>query len=288
MEERILDVSIDGLKELGRGATSHVYQLDEDKIIKVFYPWMKKEDILREKTSSRTAFIKGVPSAITYHLARVGDSYGVIYELIDADTLAGTISKTPDQLDAYAEKAAGMLLGLHHTYYEKGELADIRDNWWGLCEKGLARFLSAEEKEKIRTMICDAPERNTFIHGDFHPLNIMVRKEELLLIDVGDASLGYPIFDLASVYMACMLLPRQSKAEHVKDLSLSADQWERFWMTFLATYQKDADAEPELTESRIRSYALLRMCMTRSMIPGMSDEEKLSSMRQALDEIMNA
>ena len=44
------------------------------------------------------------------------------------------------------------------------------------------------------------PERKTLIHGDCHFKNIMVQRDELLLIDMDTLSVGYPIFELAALY----------------------------------------------------------------------------------------
>ena len=43
------------------------------------------------------------------------------------------------------------------------------------------------------------PERDTFVHGDVHSNNIMVEGGHLVLIDMGAARCGHPIFDLMSV-----------------------------------------------------------------------------------------
>ena len=286
--EHILDISIDGLKELGRGATSIVYQLDDEKIIKVYYPWMKREDIEKERNSSRSAFIKGIPTAITFHLARVGDSFGVIYELVDADTLAGAMGREPGQMEHYAREAAGILGKLHHTVYNKGELPDTRDSWWKLYEMGLNRFLSDEEGNRIHEMIYGLPERNTFIHGDYHAFNIMVRNGELILIDVGDASAGDPVLDLACTYMACMILPEQSKLKHTMNLVLSPEEWKQFWRVFFDRYMEleEMESGKDLYEKKIERFALLRMSITRALIPGMTDDEKKESIRLLIDRVL--
>ena len=268
-------VSIDGLEEIGRGATSRVFKLDEDKIIKVFHPWIQREEIERERSASRRAFIKGVPTAITYHLVKAGEGYGIIYELIDADTLAMAMYKDRDHLKEYATKAAGMLRTLHATEYEKGQLPDTRDVWCNMFDMALNRFLTEEQRMSLKSFIRSLPERHTFIHGDFHALNIMVRRGELILIDVGDASLGDPVLDLAGTYMASVIVASQSVAEHTKKLLLSAEEWQEFWDAFLMAYLKTEDPKALSKETeRIAYFALIRQAATCALLPGMEDEEK--------------
>lgn len=288
MKNSIMELSTDGLREIGRGATSRVYQLDEDKIIKVYHAGMKPEEIERERSVSRRAFIKGVPTAITYHMARVGDSYGVIYELIDADTLAETIRREPGRLEEFAVKTAEVLQQLHHTEYERGELPDARDTWWKLFQMGLGSSLNETDTGKIHDMIYGIPEKHTFIHGDFHAFNIMVRKGELLLIDVGDSSLGDPVFDMASIYMAYRILPTNSMSEHAKDLLLTKEQWEQFWILFFDAYiQGENKAKKEEMENTIEKFAMLRLAMTRMMIPGVPEAEKFKSLQPVLERLLH-
>ncbi|MBR1635806.1 MAG: phosphotransferase [Lachnospiraceae bacterium] len=287
MTGELKSVSVDGLKEIGRGMTSRVYQLDEDKIIKVFYPGRTVEEIEEERSASRRAFIKGVPTAITYQLVRVDDSYGIIYELIEADTLAGTIHKSPEKLESYAKKAADVLIGLHHTEYAKGELPDTREVWLHLCEIGLVNYLSGEEWKRLRDFLMGLPERNTFIHGDFHALNIMVRNDELILIDVGDASLGHPVLDLASVYMACVLLPKKATSEQQKSVMImTADEWQAFWNAFIRAYLKTDDAKVlREAETQIKRFATLRMCITHALLPGRNKEQKAEYIKPKIEQL---
>ena len=39
------------------------------------------------------------------------------------------------------------------------------------------------------------PDCSTLIHGDYHANNILVADDELIMIDMGDVSVGHPIFD---------------------------------------------------------------------------------------------
>lgn len=286
MEKELKTVSIDGLEEIGRGMTSRVYKLDEDKVIKVFYPGIAADEIEAERIASRLAFIKDIPVPITYQLVRVSDGYGIIYELVEADTLAGTIGKAPELLSEYAIKAAKLLQKLHNTKYAEGELPDIRQAWWHLCTIGLNKFISDEESEKLQKFLFSLPTRNTFIHGDYHAFNILVRSNELILIDVGDASLGHPIFDLASVYMANILIPEGASEERRKQLILSPEQFACFFDVFISTYfDGDDDKKNRITEV-IKRLAALRLCITHALIPGKDDDERIAFIRPKMEKLL--
>ena len=64
----------------------------------------------------------------------------------------------------------------------------------------IEEWLPKDAYEKLVKMFNAIPERKTLIHGDCHFKNIMVQKDELLLIDMDTLSVGYPIFELAAIY----------------------------------------------------------------------------------------
>ena len=49
-------------------------------------------------------------------------------------------------------------------------------------------------------MLFRSEDRKTFVHGDCHFKNIMVQKDELILIDMDTLSVGHPIFEFAALY----------------------------------------------------------------------------------------
>ena len=53
-------------------------------------------------------------------------------------------------------------------------------------------------------MIEALPKRNTVLHGDYHSNNILIQNGEPLLIDLDTLCMGHPIFELGSMYNACM------------------------------------------------------------------------------------
>ena len=110
-----------------------------------------------------------------------------------------------------------------------------------------------------RKVIDDIPPRNTFIHGDFHPGNIMVTSDdEFLLIDMGDASVGDPIIDLMGSYQIMRIAAsRPGGAERY--MSLGMEQANRVWETFVREYYGISDSEQQAAiERKLRYYVILR------------------------------
>lgn len=252
------NINIEGLQLIGRGANGSVYRLDEDKIIKI-YNNSSLERIEREKDAARKALIHDIPTAISYQIAEIGDKYGIIYECIEGDTLGQFIEKNPDQLNDAAKQMSELLKKLHSTTIESGILPDARINlrvWADIAEK--SGYYSQEVITKLRNLIDSIPYRNTFVHGDFHPGNIMISNGELLLIDMTDASVGNPLVDLLGSYQIMKLVAQRPGGAN-RYSGLSNEKSNFLWDIFIQEYTGITNKEELIAlERRLKFYALIR------------------------------
>ena len=53
-------------------------------------------------------------------------------------------------------------------------------------------------------------DADTIIHGDFHPGNLMLHNDELLIIDVPDLKSGSPLYDLYTVFRDMISAPQNT------------------------------------------------------------------------------
>ena len=113
--------------------------------------------------------------------------------------------------------------------------------------------------QRVYDLIDSIPLRNTFIHGDFHPGNIMVQNDELILIDRGDASVGHPVIDLLGTYQLMSLTPKKNPNVAMRYLGMTTEEAVKMWNMFIRDYlgTDDDKAVAELEES-LKSYALIR------------------------------
>jgi uncharacterized protein (TIGR02172 family) len=259
--KQLRNQSLSGLKHIGAGAFGRVYRLDAERVIKVYAPEVNPLDkIERERTSARQAFIHGIPSAIPFEVVRVGKEHGIIYELVDARTLGEAVTLEPDRLDEYAMRMADLLKQLHGTHFDQGQLPDARDIFRGWVDVAERSGLYAPRTIKLlRQFVDDFGAADTFVHGDFHPANIMVMPDdELLLIDMGDASMGSPDIDLAGMFHVLRIAARRpGGAERLTGMSQEA--LDRLWDTFVRHYY-DVESKDEVTaiEHRLKTLALPR------------------------------
>ena len=255
------ELSLEGLRQIGAGAFGRVYRLDAERVVKVYAPEVNPLDkIERERTAARQAFIHGVPSAIPFETVRIGREHGIVYELVDARTLGEAVTEEPDRLDEYATRMTQLLSQLHGTHFEDGQLPDARGIFQGWVDVAERSGLYAPRTiELLRRFVDGFGAADTFVHGDFHPANIMVMPDdELLLIDMGDASMGSPKIDLAGTFHVLRIAARRpGGAERL--CGMSSEALERLWATFVRRYfGVESLADIESIESQLRVLALPR------------------------------
>ncbi|MBQ9346906.1 MAG: phosphotransferase [Oscillibacter sp.] len=211
VHKKLREISVEGCEKLGEGGNGAVYRLDEDKIVKIYKPWMEQKAIDRERSFAKTAFVNGIPSVIAYDTVRVGDCLGVVFELLRSDTLGHAMRDNPEKLEAYVDQHVALAKVLHSTHIHAGGFTRIQELAHGLAEN-LGRWCSAEEIALLHRIIDAIPEADTVIHNDLHPGNIMMQDGELVLIDMSEITLGPPIIDLMSTYRA-MIVGSQKQPE---------------------------------------------------------------------------
>ena len=261
VKRKLSEISIDNAELLGAGANGRVYRLDQERIVKVFNSTSNPpEKISREQESARQAFIHGIPSAIPFEIVRVGDELGMIYELITARTLGSMVHSDPKKLEKYAIEMSALMKKLHSTKMDEGTMPDARlalRLWADIASK--SDFYSRDDMQRIYELIDSVPVRETFIHGDFHPGNIMVSEGELILIDMGDASVGHPVIDLLGTYQLMSLAPKKNAGAAMRYLGMTAEESVRMWDVFIRDYLGTEDENIiTKTEESLKSLSLIR------------------------------
>ena len=294
VRKRLREVSTEGCPVIGEGHFSTVYRLDTETIIKVFNKIpITLEKIQHDQKTAREAFLLGIPTAISYDVVKSGGHYGIVYEMVNADTMNGTISKHPELRDELYRKAGTLLRQLHHTEFKPGILPDIMTDWRGtittMQEHGI---ISAAEAASLNRMLDRIPSRNTFIHYDFHGSNILVQDNELVLIDVGDASLGYPAVDLACVYFFAELLPPvlALAGKTLQDImSVPVEVMAAYWRGMTSAYFGTTDpAKLKGYYEAVRPYGAFRAlnAQVNSALTGNKFDKMMPVIQKSLDLVM--
>lgn len=242
VEKAFKTVSIEGCKEIGRGAKSTLYSLTPDTAIKVYKDPNSLAIIQRERELARTAFILGIPTAISFDVVKVGETYGSVFELLNAESYSRLIAENPDHLEEYVKEFASILQKIHETVVDTKKIPDEKN----LIRKWLnesSEVLGPELSSKISALIEAVPDTHTMIHGDYHTNNIMKQGEETMLIDMDTLSHGHPVFELANVRISYINFSEFDPHMTENFYGFSCDIAHRFWNLFLPLYLNSDDAD---------------------------------------------
>ena len=270
VKKALREIAIDEDKLLARGSVGTVYKLREDMIIKVFHSGVSFDMVRREREYAKSVFLAGIPTVISYDIVKVNDRYGIVYEMADADTFSAYLSAHMDRFDDLAGKYAGLLKQINRTSFAPGRFPAAKELYRQYVEQ--SGFLSAEEKETLYRLIDAVPERTTLLHGDFHANNIMLHENELTLIDLGDATLGHPVFDLASMVVSHILVGGYQPEFIKRGMGLDVGVCRRLMESTLRSYfAGDSEDEIGRKEKIIRSFAHLKLACMYTIVPGIEN-----------------
>lgn len=194
-------LSIEGCEVIGQGANGKVYRLDPDTIIKVYFNPDCLPDVNRERELARKAFVLGIPTAIPYDVVKVGDSYGSVFELLNAKSFAKLIIADKANVDNCVNLSVDLLKKIHSTEVKPEDMPNMKDvaiNW----TKFLKDYLPQDAYDKLFKLVESVPETHNMLHGDYHIKNVMLQNGETLLIDMDTLCYGHPVFEFGSIFLA--------------------------------------------------------------------------------------
>ncbi len=192
-------VSVEGCEEIGRGANGTIYRIDGDTVVKVYNNADALDDIRHEREVAKLALILGIPTAISYDVVRVGESYASMFELLNARSFSSILGDQPEKLDWCVGEYVKMLKLIHGTLVPPGKLPDMKEIALNWLESALPAF-PEKAQEKLRALIRAVPHDDHMLHGDYHTKNLMLQGDEVLLIDMDTLCIGNPIFEFGNIY----------------------------------------------------------------------------------------
>ena len=248
------EVSVDGCEVIGKGAYGTVYRLEQDTVVKVFNKGKDSLPVIeQEQKTARQAFVKGLPTAIPFDIVRVGDQYGVVYEMIDAHNFNELVVKNPSSLKKLIPLFVSFLHSIHILEADPGEFSDFRQQYLDNLD-AVSAILGEESTSKLRTLLKKMPQDKHLVHGDTQFKNIMLSDNEVRVIDMDTLGVGDPVFEFAAFFVAYSAFYEVDPKSQTEFLGIDKDTAASIFSLTLKTYLKD---RPELLESALTKIRLL-------------------------------
>ncbi|MBR2194682.1 MAG: STAS domain-containing protein [Salinivirgaceae bacterium] len=206
VEKAMRRFSVDGCQVIGRGGVGVVYRIDDDTIIKVFREGTTIDEVQTEITMAKESFVLGMPTAISFDIVRVGSQYGLVYELLKADTLTACLKREPQRIDEFARLYASLFRHLHDIKVPKGGSIPSCIEREEEAVRIIRRYFDAPSTDLMMRIVQAIPQGDRLLHCDLQTKNAMLQNGELMLIDMGEVGYGHPIIDLGHSYSAMVSL----------------------------------------------------------------------------------
>ena len=239
VERALRQLSVEGCEVIGVGGVGTVYRLDGDTIIKVFREGTTIEEVRREITMSKEAFVMGMPTAISFDVVRLGSQYGLVYELLQADTLSACIKREPERIDEFARKYAELFHQLHAIEVPGGSSVPCAIERERQQIRHIRRYFPQESIDLMLRIVDAIPNANRLLHLDLQTKNAMVQNGELMLIDMGEVGYGHPLLDLGHAYSAMVTLV----GDYDKIIGMPRELGQKLWSRAIDYYLEGMPAE---------------------------------------------
>lgn len=252
VERSIRRMIIDGCQLIGVGGVGTVYRLNGDTIIKVFREGTTLDEVRREITMSKEAFVLGMPTAISFDIVKVKrptpgpsregeetDCYGLVYELLNAETLSSAVKQHPEQLEQYALKYADLLRQMHDIEVPLGGNVPSAKERELEQVNHIRRYFPQESVDMMLRIVESIPDANRLLHLDLQTKNVMVQDGELMLIDMGEVGYGHPMLDIGHAYSAMVTLV----GDYDKIIGMPRELGRRVWDIAIDRYFEGLPAD---------------------------------------------
>lgn len=242
VEKSLRELSVDGCEIIGKGFYGTVYRTDPETIVKVYNTPDSIPIIQNEQCLAKRAFVKGIPTAISYDIVKVGDSYGSVFELLKASSFNDHLISEPENFDVLMKKYVDFLKTVHSTEMDADTIPMARDTFISYLD-AIKEYLTDEQAVKLRELLSALPDDLHMIHGDFQMKNVMLVDDEPMLIDMETIATGQPIFDLQALYVTYIAFSEDCPDNLSSFLGISDDLGEPIWNSILSNYFDTADKE---------------------------------------------
>ena len=249
------EINIDRCEIIGRGGQGTIYRLDEETIVKLYDPGYSLEAIEQERAASKSALKLGIPTAFSFGTVKCGDRYGVVFEMMNSGTLAHAMRTEPEKLPQYVKMYCDLFNELHSIHDPDGIYPKLKDSLHQQADR-LGRWgLSGEEIATVHGLVNAIRDTDTILHGDFHPGNLMLHNDELLIIDVPDLKTGSPLYDLYTVMRDLISGPQSVPEQCEISQGMPPELCIKVGQMFFSMYYQSAD--PQVIGQRLKALGLV-------------------------------
>jgi len=179
--------------KIAAGRTAEVFLYGPGRVLKLFREDWGQALAQIEFENTRHANQLGLRAPKVFEISTFNGRPGIVFEFAEGETLTSLILKEPWKMVWGGRLLARLHAGIHDNRSDLFPPLKI-----GL-ERRLVEYPNIEPWAKTQAleMLRTAPDDNVICHGDFHPDNVLVCDESIVIIDWPTALSGSGIYDFA-------------------------------------------------------------------------------------------
>ncbi len=289
VEKRYREISVEGCEVIGTGFYGTVYRVDPETIVKVYQTPDSLPIIQNEQKLAKRAFVNGVPTAISYDIVKVGDMYGSVFELLNADTFNDLLIREPERFDEILHIYADFLKTVHSAEMDDDTLPMARDIFIGYFDV-ISDYLPEEQCIRLKELILALPYDHHVVHGDFQMKNVMLVDDEPMLIDMDTLCTGQPLFDLQALYVTYILFSEDDPENLEKFLGIRNDWGGPIWKSIMENYfGRDMSELAEVNDKIVLTAAVrfLYLIASTELKEGELGENRIKTAQRHITELID-
>ena len=256
IERQMRTISLSGCKRISSALNGEIFQLTDDKMVKVYGTDVPLSEVKKERAYAQTAMAFGVPTLIPYNLVRCEQGYGIVFEKAETTSLDRLIARMPDTVDLYAAMLARLMKELHTTEIPEDKLPDIKERY----KKWIAETDDPSDSKTVvfSNLIDSIPDSPTYVHGDINLNSLMVQDGELILLDMSGSGRGSCIFDLSALFASLVAIETRDEGYCRRTFGLSKAVCHDFWNKFFDSYMGGRQDEIKSMNKLLARYFVLK------------------------------
>lgn len=229
--------------KIGKGRTAEIFEWDENKILKLFNYGTEKDDVKREFKINRELVKHGMPVPHVFEMIEHDSRLGIIYERINGQTLTKLISSKPWKIPSAAKRFAEV-----HRRIQDNILYDIPRYKVKLIRSiDASNILDVNIKNNLFKYIEPLPEDEALCHCDFHPDNIIISDDKMVVIDWMTGAKGSLISDIARTSVILKFAVIQEEKSYIERSIINLLR-QKFYAEYIKHYIKISNVKIEEIE----------------------------------------
>ena len=211
-----------------------MYRVDDDKVVKIYHDGRGELEVLREYLAARLMEEANVRAMRIFEVVRSGEAFGLVCERLEGVSFRQLLFGETARTDEIAALYARFMSDGHLVVLSEDEGLSVRPTFERWAD-GIGVF-SGEERDAMRGVLSQIPDRPCLLHMDPSPENLMLLADgSPAWIDLESCGTGHPAFSLQALYFP-------DAVDTIPGVTLDeARVLRQFWHAFARSYFAGVD-----------------------------------------------